>query len=116
MVDFPYMTIEQKFAATIAVIEQVGQKAWDYFDADSATNEVKADGSVVTDIDKAIEVELMAFIRELFPDDSIVGEEGEGYLGTSDFVWHIDPIDGTDNFPRKIPFLRGICGAPRVNE
>ncbi len=98
------MTIEQKFHATIALIEQAGHKAWDYFDSDDNVNEIKSDGSVVTAIDKAIETDLVAFIRDVFPGDSILGEEGAGYTGSSGFIWHIDPIDGTDNFLRKVPF------------
>lgn len=100
------MTIEQKFLATLAVIEQAGLRAAAFFAADDNTNEIKDDGSVVTLIDQAIEADLVAFIRELFPEDTIVGEEGSSYVGTSTFVWHIDPIDGTDNFLRKVPF----CG------
>lgn len=98
------LSIEEKFKTIISKIEKAGERAWEYFDADGSANEVKSDGSVVTAIDKAIEADLMLTIRELFPEDSIIGEEGEGYVGTSEFVWHIDPIDGTDNFLRKIPF------------
>jgi myo-inositol-1(or 4)-monophosphatase len=98
------MTIEQKFKATVALIEQAGQKAFEYFDGDDNANEIKGDGSVVTAIDKAIEADLVAFIQEVFPGDAILGEEGAGQEGTTGFVWHIDPIDGTDNFLRKVPF------------
>lgn len=98
------MTIEEKFHALIVLVEAAGLKARAYFDDNQNANEQKADGSVVTQIDTDIEEALVAFIRREFPDDSIVGEEGEGYIGTSDFVWHIDPIDGTDNFLRRIPF------------
>ena len=98
------MTIEEKFHSLVALIETEGLKARAYFDDNENSNEQKADGSVVTQIDKDIEIALVSFVRREFPDDSIVGEEGEGYIGTSDFVWHIDPIDGTDNFLRRIPF------------
>jgi myo-inositol-1(or 4)-monophosphatase len=98
------MTIEQKFHAVVALVEQVGTAAYEYFDADESRNELKADGSVVTRIDKAIEKEVVALVRTLFPEDTIIGEEGGSYEGTSGYVWHIDPIDGTDNFLRKIPF------------
>jgi myo-inositol-1(or 4)-monophosphatase len=98
------MTIEEKFHALVALVETEGLKARAYFDDNQSANEQKADGSVVTQIDKDIEAALVSFIRVEFPDDSVVGEEGEGYVGTSDFVWHIDPIDGTDNFLRRIPF------------
>lgn len=98
------MTIEQKYHALIDVIEQQGLKARAYFDDNQNANEQKADGSVVTQIDKDIEDALITFVRTHFPEDTIIGEEREGYQGTSDFVWHIDPIDGTDNFLRRIPF------------
>ncbi len=98
------MTIEQKFQATVAVIEQAGLRAYAYFSNDESANVIKDDGSVVTAIDVAIESDLVAFIREMFPEDTIIGEEGAAYQGSSSFVWHIDPIDGTDNFLRRIPF------------
>ena len=98
------MITKPYFDELIAQIEQAGCTAREYFDADDSANEQKADGSVVTVVDGAIEQVLVSYIREQFPDDSIVGEEGEGYVGSSDFVWHIDPIDGTDNFLRRVPF------------
>jgi len=98
------MNLEQKFRRLVSLIETEGLKARAYFDDNQTTNQQKSDGSVVTQVDRDIEVSLVSFIREEFPDDSIVGEEGENYVGTSDFIWHIDPIDGTDNFLRRIPF------------
>lgn len=98
------MTLEQKFHTLVELIETLGLQARAYFDDNQNANEQKADGSVVTQIDKDIEDSLVKFIRTEFPDDTIIGEEGDGYIGTSDFVWHIDPIDGTDNFLRRIPF------------
>jgi myo-inositol-1(or 4)-monophosphatase len=98
------MTLEEKFHTLMRLIEAEGLKARAYFDDNQNANEQKADGSVVTQIDKDIEEAIISFVRLEFPDDSIVGEEGEGYAGGSDFVWHIDPIDGTDNFLRRIPF------------
>ncbi|MBY0538200.1 inositol monophosphatase [Patescibacteria group bacterium] len=98
------MTLEQKFHTLVQLVETLGQQARAYFDDNQNTNEQKTDGSIVTQIDKDIEDALVDFIRTEFPDDTIIGEEGEGFVGTSDFVWHIDPIDGTDNFLRRIPF------------
>ncbi len=98
------MTIEAKYHALIELIETQGLKARAYFDDNQNANEQKADGSVVTQIDKNIEDAIVGFVRTHFPDDTIIGEESAGYIGTSDFVWHIDPIDGTDNFLRRIPF------------
>lgn len=96
--------IETKFHELQQEIVEASKLAKEYFDTDSTKNEQKSDGSVVTEVDKGIERHLRAWIDREFPDDAIVGEEEEGKDGTSGFVWHIDPIDGTDNFLRKIPF------------
>lgn len=98
------MNTDEKFKLLKTEIEVVSKMARDYFDSADFSNEQKADGSVVTEIDQAIEKRLRSFITENFPDDAVVGEEHEDTPGTSGFVWHIDPIDGTDNFLRKIPF------------
>lgn len=55
---------------------------------------------LVTSMDKWVEKELVKRIRNAFPSDRIIGEEGYGdsvkdMTGT---VWFIDPIDGTLNF------------------
>ncbi len=92
------------FEMLINEVELTGELAYQYFSHNEVANEQKADGSVVTAIDRGIEEQLITFIRAHFPDDTIIGEEGEGVVGTSRFVWHIDPIDGTDNFLRRIPF------------
>ncbi len=98
------MNLESTFAALIKTIETHGQMARDYFDSDDFSNSQKTDGSVVTAVDEEMEQVIRQFVSEHFPHDAIIGEEGETVEGTSGFVWHIDPIDGTDNFLRKIPF------------
>lgn len=99
-----HMDIRQKFEALKEVIEEASAIARAYFDSDDFSNEQKSDGSVVTKVDENIEQVIRGFIEQHFPDDAVVGEEGDYKAGTSGFVWHVDPIDGTDNFLRKIPF------------
>lgn len=96
--------IESQFHALIEEIKLASVTAHEYFVSESIQNEQKQDGSVVTEVDQAIERRLRTWIEANFPEDAIVGEEEAGKDGTSGFVWHIDPIDGTDNFLRKIPF------------
>lgn len=96
--------IETKFRTLVSFVESIGQVARDYFDSEDFSNDIKDDGSVVTYIDQLIEQKLRTFVAEQFPGDAIVGEEHDDTEGTTGFVWHIDPIDGTDNFLRKIPF------------
>ncbi|MFZ2593389.1 MAG: inositol monophosphatase [Minisyncoccia bacterium] len=100
------MDFYQKYNALLALIVDSGNIARTYFDSNNKQHEQKNDGSVVTEIDTNIETMLLSFVREHFPGDEIRGEEHGTHAGTSGYVWHIDPIDGTDNFLRKIPF----CG------
>lgn len=99
------MNIETQYKSLITEIEDAGEAARDYFYAHESQNVAKSDGSLVTEIDTMTEDRLRAHIVTYFPDDTIVGEEGDDTVGTSGFVWYIDPIDGTENFIRKIPFF-----------
>ena len=58
---------------------------------------------MVTEIDKLAEQYLVSEILKVRSNDSIFGEEGANYLGTSGISWVIDPIDGTTNFIYGIP-------------
>jgi myo-inositol-1(or 4)-monophosphatase len=58
---------------------------------------------LVTEVDTECEQWLTAQIVARRPDDAILGEEGEGRVGTSGVRWLIDPIDGTVNFVLGIP-------------
>ncbi len=58
---------------------------------------------LVTEYDMRAEREIIARISREVPDSCFLGEEG-GRLGEGSIEWIIDPIDGTDNFARGIPF------------
>ena len=51
-----------------------------------------------TAADLAAEAHIFNALREARPEDSILGEEGAGHVGTSGRTWIIDPVDGTYNF------------------
>ena len=60
----------------------------------------------VTEIDKAAEQSIVAALRKAYPNHGILGEEGgllEGSGDGADYLWIIDPLDGTTNFVRGIP-------------
>ncbi|MFB9235847.1 inositol monophosphatase family protein [Plantactinospora siamensis] len=59
--------------------------------------EVKADGSVVTEADRAVEAAIRAVLTGARPADAVLGEEG-GQTGDAGRRWIIDPIDGTALF------------------
>ena len=66
--------------------------------------ETKADLTPVTEADRGAEVAIKAALRAAFPDHAFYGEE-EGREGDGDFLWLIDPIDGTKSFVRGYPFF-----------
>ncbi len=53
---------------------------------------------IVTAADHAAEAQVVRRLREVRPDDAIVGEEGADHVGSSGRTWVIDPVDGTYNF------------------
>lgn len=62
----------------------------------------KADHSPVTEADIASEKTIIETIRKRYPGHAFLAEEG-GAQGTSDFLWIIDPLDGTFMFTHSIP-------------
>jgi histidinol phosphatase-like enzyme (inositol monophosphatase family) len=64
--------------------------------------ESKADDSPVTIADKKAEELMRKLISEHFPDHGIIGEEFGETKRDAEYVWILDPIDGTKSF---------ICGA-----
>ena len=64
--------------------------------------EIKADASPVTIADREAEQAILAVLRAAYPDHAVYGEE-YGRSGDSDFLWLVDPIDGTKAFVRGYP-------------
>lgn len=58
----------------------------------------KADESPVTEADRGAERVMRAIINERYPDHGIVGEEYGAENADAEWVWHLDPIDGTKSF------------------
>lgn len=63
----------------------------------------KKPNDYVTDVDKQAEQEIINIIRKAHPNHGILGEESGEISGSDDYVWIIDPIDGTRNFIHGFP-------------
>ncbi len=63
----------------------------------------KSDNTPVTIADRDSESAMIDIIRKAFPDHGFFGEETGDNRGTHEFVWIIDPIDGTKNFIAEVP-------------
>ena len=70
-----------------------------------ATVELKADNTPVTIADREAEREILRVLRAAFPAHGYFGEEFGTERGDAEFLWLIDPIDGTKSFVRGYPFF-----------
>jgi len=72
---------------------------------------MKADGSLVTEADLAMQQRVREVLRERFPDDGFIGEEmsraeQQARLASPEAgLWILDPLDGTSNFSAGLPFF-----------
>lgn len=74
--------------------------------------ERKSPLELVTDTDRRVEAMIVDIIRKEFPEHSVVAEESPRVTGTSDWVWYVDPLDGTTNFAHAFPhFAVSIAAA-----
>jgi myo-inositol-1(or 4)-monophosphatase len=64
----------------------------------------------VTEADRAAEVAMRRLIAANFPDHGIVGEEFPDVAAHSDYVWVLDPIDGTKSFISGLPVWGTLIG------
>lgn len=60
--------------------------------------DTKADESPVTQADREVEAALRDVIAQHYPDHGIFGEEFGSLHAEAEFVWSLDPIDGTRAF------------------
>lgn len=75
----------------------------------------KAANDFVSYVDQTSEKIILDIIRTRHPDHAIMAEEG-GRSGTrSPYQWFVDPLDGTTNFVREIPFFSVSIAVRKAN-
>ena len=74
-------------------------------DVERLTVTAKSHNDFVTEVDQAAEDAIIATIREAYPGHGILAEESGRSQGAknSEYVWIIDPLDGTTNFIHGLP-------------
>jgi histidinol-phosphatase len=88
-------------ALALALTDDADALALPAFDR-GADAVAKADGTPVTDADRAVERALRERLGAERPGDAILGEE-LGEVGAAERRWVLDPVDGTEAFARGIP-------------
>ncbi|MDO9597916.1 MAG: inositol monophosphatase family protein [Azoarcus sp.] len=67
------------------------------------TVESKSPNDFVTEVDRAAEKAIIDVLRDAYPGHGILAEESGESGADSEFVWIIDPLDGTTNFIHGFP-------------
>ncbi len=91
--------------------------------------ESKGDRNFATNLDREAENMIISRIKEEFPDHGIIAEESGSSAVDKDYLWIIDPLDGTHNFMRDInifgvsigilykqEFISGVIYMPQDDE
>ncbi len=91
--------------------------------------EIKADQTPVTVADRAAERVIRETLQKAFPDHGIFGEEYGSDNKSTEYLWLVDPIDGTKSFVKRYgmfstqialmhkgELVLGVSSAPAMNE
>jgi len=104
-----YLTVASEIA------REAGAVLLEYLQKNVAV-EYKGAFDVVTAADRASEQLVVERLRNHFPQHTILGEEGFGVDNNSEYVWHIDPLDGTTNFAHGFPIFAVSIGLEKNGE
>lgn len=72
--------------------------------------------NLVTEIDKKSENAIINFIHKNYPSHTILAEESGKHFYGGEYLWVIDPLDGTTNFAHGLPIFSVSIGVVRNNE
>ncbi len=75
----------------------------------------KGQNDFVSEIDTQAEMEIIETVRKSYPDHAFLAEESGSHGGSidSEFVWIIDPLDGTTNYLHGFPQFAVSIGVQR---
>jgi histidinol-phosphatase len=106
--------MDRRLEVAITAAKAGGEVALRYFRT-ALTVEYKGDCSPVTQADRECEQRIVEVLLAAFPDYGVVGEEFGERPGAR-ARWIIDPIDGTKNFIRGIPYFATLIGLEEDGE
>ncbi len=99
--------IDQFLALAVDLAEAAGAAIRPYFRQPLAVDD-KPDRSPVTAADRAAEAAMRRLIAARFPGHGIIGEEFGREREEAEFVWVLDPIDGTKSFISGVPLFGSL--------
>lgn len=95
--------LSQAKQTAIEAVQEAGMMAKSHFSKKKMILEKGDDGDLVTEVDHLAEQAILGRIAARFPDHQIRSEES-GWAGVeSDWLWLVDPLDGTNNYAIGLP-------------
>lgn len=98
--------LAERHAFLLDLVRRAGARALAHFrDRGGLAIELKGLQDWVSEADRDVENMLRAEIAAAYPADRFLGEETAAqFTGAIDRCWVVDPIDGTHNFLRGVPY------------
>jgi len=99
------MSMEKYQTAVLPAIREAGELLKEkFFVFNRADAKLKSGHEIVTAHDTESEKIILKAIKDNFPDHEILSEEAGDNQRKSDWLWIVDPLDGTTNFTMHNPF------------
>jgi len=108
------MSKELKLA--IKAAKEAGRILLRFYNKKSISHKLKKDKTILTEADLASDKKITGLIKTNFPSHSILSEESQSIKKQSDFLWIIDPLDGTTDFFHHFPFFTVSIGLAHKEE
>ena len=108
----PPVELDAFLALAVRLADAAGEAIRPYFRKPLAVVD-KPDLTPVTAADRAAEETMRALIEAQFPDHGIIGEELGRVREDAEFVWVLDPIDGTKSFISGVPLFGTLIALTR---
>ncbi len=93
----------------IEVLEEAAEESsrilLENYDTDFKISRKKHYSDLVTEVDKKSEARIIEVIHSHFPEHNVLSEEIGNLNMSSDYVWIVDPIDGTVNYAHSVPIF-----------
>ena len=108
----PEIDLDTFLALALRLADAAGEVIRPYFRKPIAVID-KPDLTPVTAADRAAEETMRGLIERHFPEHGILGEEFGGVREDAEFVWVLDPIDGTKSFISGVPLFGTLIALTR---
>lgn len=79
-------------------ILQAGKVVMEHYGQAKITGSKETIVAIVTEADTAADKLICDAIKTFYPEHGIVAEESGAYQEAAEYIWYIDPLDGTKNF------------------